>query len=748
MLRIELDHGRIAYMSTRLRRGYSLMPDAPLMRLEQEYSLEMPLGYATSAGVPGVAVVLHAFHTDLVPELRGYLDHIPVAADLFVSTDTEQKCAILEASFATWNKGAVQVSIMPNRGRDIAPKLIGFSGVHDRYEYVLHLHTKMSPHDSRLVGWRGYLLDTLLGSPAVVHGVFEAFAAAPELGMIAPQHIEELRPWIQWGANHSTAEHLARRMGFELPDMAPLDFPSGSMFWARSAALRPLLDLRLSLEDFAAESGQTDGTLAHAIERLYFLVCEHAGFDWLKITARGELHEQGGVTAVSSRQELYRFIIRHRHRLSALRDQQSSLGGAPVIISPPPKPRRVLHVAWRTALGEDVSLQPGRRVVIALHGEAAASSALVRSAEVALQRLPAVINGQVLALPGATRARALQEGFAADADLVVLVGAPGLLHPQSVIALLRMSERYGGRTLLEVACVPVNYRQTLDQQNFSVQVIAGPMIAVPRPVFDATNGYDESLEGVVADQDLSQRTQAHGLGLALCPRALFYATPAEDGNVLSRGQMAPGIDIITRLYDSTDLPLLNRLVFSIMGQSGHLPLRVHIMLQRFSISEVQLVREAIRYLGYLNDRVSLTLHNWDLPAPFDLRVPLLNWGLELAQDRYIMFIDVNEQLYPNACSALFARLCNTGASVALGGGVTQAVCWWGDVVLPVPAPAKAQGSTPLFMIDKKRIDIADRAFRVSATGCECDEFINRISVRHDVDRNHEEEALFVRQNTV
>src|SRR4051794_24828825 len=110
-------------------------------------------------------------------------------------------------------------------------------------------------------------------------------------------------------------------MGFPLPQAAPLDFPSGSMFWARSAALRPLLDLHLSFDDFPAEAGQTDGTLAHAIERLYFLVCEQAGFDWLKITARGGLHEQSGVTAVSGPQDLDRFLARHRLRLTTLRNE-------------------------------------------------------------------------------------------------------------------------------------------------------------------------------------------------------------------------------------------------------------------------------------------------------------------------------------------------------------------------------------------------------------------------------------------
>jgi lipopolysaccharide biosynthesis protein len=57
-------------------------------------------------------------------------------------------------------------------------------------------------------------------------------------------------------------------MGFDLSRVTSLDFPSGSMFWARPDALRPILDLGLTLDEFPEEAGQVDGTVAHAIERL------------------------------------------------------------------------------------------------------------------------------------------------------------------------------------------------------------------------------------------------------------------------------------------------------------------------------------------------------------------------------------------------------------------------------------------------------------------------------------------------
>ncbi len=425
--------------------------------------------------------------------------------------------------------------MLPNRGRDVAPKLIGFATVHDRYEYVLHLHTKHSSHASGLAGWRGYLLETLIGSPEVVRGVFEAFAQTPRLGMLAPQHIDEMRPWIRWGTNFDTAEALAARMGFPLPRRAPLDFPSGSMFWVRGAALRPLLDLNLSFADFPDERGQTDGTLAHAIERLYFLVCEQAGFDWMKISAQGQLHDQNGVTAVTGPEPLKRFLSRRRVRLSALRDERRAVEDHPIITAQPAKPRRVLHVLWRRSLGDALPLPHGRQLVIVLPDEAPGHDRLAESAHAALRRLPSGTSGRVVATPklepdGSDAVRrniALRAGFAAGADLVLLLGAPGLMHPGSASALLRMSEAQAGRALLEGVRFPQLAPKPVEDEDFAISWAGGSALAVPRAVFEATGGFDECLAGRFAEMDLSWRARALGFAVRQCPRALFLAAPGE-----------------------------------------------------------------------------------------------------------------------------------------------------------------------------------------------------------------------------
>jgi hypothetical protein len=473
----------------------SVPPDWPRdYPIEQEYSLELPLGYAPEpfGAPPRIAVMLHAYHIDLLAEFRAYLSQIPFPADLFISTDTEAKCEAVSSRFADWPKGKVEIRQLRNRGRDVAPKLIGFGAEHASYDFVLHLHTKRSNHESGLAGWRGYLLEALLGSPETVLGIMEAFRQVPALGILAPQQIDMLRPWIRWGDNYALAAGLAARMGFPLPVAAPLDFPAGSMFWARPAALQPLLALGLGFEDFPEEAGQTDGTLAHAIERLYFLACEHAGFDWMKIAPAGLLHDARGVTALRNPLALRRFISRSRVRLQDVREQRRDHGEHAQITTLPARPRRPFPVYWRAALGI------GRAAI----------------GHVAILTPDAMADGLLSTDIGA--------GFA-NSDIVLFLRQPGLLHPWAGEAILQMSAAQNGKALIELAVTPELNPPTIGP-DFSLATACGPALAVPREIFAALGGLAEL--GEAAFRDYGARALAAGFAVKYCPRAWFFPSAA------------------------------------------------------------------------------------------------------------------------------------------------------------------------------------------------------------------------------
>jgi lipopolysaccharide biosynthesis protein len=99
---------------------------------------------------------------------------------------------------------------------------------------------------------------------------------APNVGLIGPAaHILPLSEYM--GANARDVSMLAARMR-ATAYLGDSRFISGSMFWARLAALKPLLELDLLESEFVEEHGQTDGTMAHAVERVIGISSVAAGY--------------------------------------------------------------------------------------------------------------------------------------------------------------------------------------------------------------------------------------------------------------------------------------------------------------------------------------------------------------------------------------------------------------------------------------------------------------------------------------
>lgn len=254
---------------------------------EMDFALETPFAYdAGPRRARSIVAIVHAFYPDVLPLVLEKLQNVPGALDLCVSTDTEEKKREVDALCADWRKGKVLTRVCPNRGRDIAAKFFGFRDVYANYELFVHVHTKRSPHGGEaLARWRDYLVDNLLGSERITRSILSLFDD-PKLGVVFPQHLFELRGILNWGYDYDLARNLLKRMNIEIDKNLTLEFPSGSMFWGRTAAIRPLLDLDIDFSDFPEESGQVDGTLAHAIERSLLMIAESQGFEWLKVAQR------------------------------------------------------------------------------------------------------------------------------------------------------------------------------------------------------------------------------------------------------------------------------------------------------------------------------------------------------------------------------------------------------------------------------------------------------------------------------
>ena len=304
--------------SSGIREVFDAQPSYAGRKTEHDFALAVPFNFPVEEPKhSSVAAVIHIFYPELAEEILSYVENLPLGSDVFISTDTENKRDTIEAVFAGYTRGKVEVRIFPNRGRDIAPKIVGYRDIYSRYAYVLHLHSKKSTHNDKLNNWRTFLYENLLGSSEIVNDVLSVFENCPKVGMIFSQHFEYIRQWITWTDNFDAANTLAGRLGFRIKRDQALDFPSGSMFWARSDALRALIDLNLSFDDFEDENGQEDNTIAHAIERLYAIICELSDYSWLKISRPELLVEKKQLVSVGNWDELNAFIRNHTVHLTS-----------------------------------------------------------------------------------------------------------------------------------------------------------------------------------------------------------------------------------------------------------------------------------------------------------------------------------------------------------------------------------------------------------------------------------------------
>ncbi|WP_321783632.1 rhamnan synthesis F family protein [Paraburkholderia sp. J94] len=228
-----------------------------------------------------VALHAHIYYPELVGEL---LDAVAVnhhACRLIFTTDTEDKAA--EINLLTERSGLpADVQVVGNRGRDIGPFLLVLAEIGDQYDIIGHVHGKRSLTTENVASdfgerWREFLWQHLIGDSApMMDRIMREFARDPRLGLVFPEdpHL------IGWEENLELGKQLAGKMGLKSPLPLTLDFPVGTMFWARPEALRPFLTLGLSADDYPEEPLPTDGTILHAMERLITCAALESGFDF------------------------------------------------------------------------------------------------------------------------------------------------------------------------------------------------------------------------------------------------------------------------------------------------------------------------------------------------------------------------------------------------------------------------------------------------------------------------------------
>jgi rhamnosyltransferase len=233
-----------------------------------------------------VALLMHCYYPELFADARALAERMPAHADVYLTTNTEEKATQLRNAFQGVS-GLIGVYVIPNRGRSESALIIELAKVAKDYDLCCFWKEKKSVHAEITMAeeWAKRIDDNLLFSPTYIENVLITFMENPRLGLLAPaapNHSKLLdvlgHEWML--ENYDNVLELYREMDLHVPiseDIPPLA-PFGGAFWFRPEALRKLFEKGWTYEDFPAEPLKTDSTLLHAIERLYPFVVQDAGY--------------------------------------------------------------------------------------------------------------------------------------------------------------------------------------------------------------------------------------------------------------------------------------------------------------------------------------------------------------------------------------------------------------------------------------------------------------------------------------
>ncbi|WP_105177324.1 rhamnan synthesis F family protein [Clostridium cagae] len=242
-----------------------------------------------------IALVLHIYFIDLIDKCLGYAKSMPSKSDIYITTDNEQKKQAIIEAFSNLQCNKLEIIVIENRGRDVSALLVASKEFIMNYDYVCFAHDKkVGQLDFAIKGesFSYKCFENILKNDVFVDNIINTFRINPRLGMLTPpppNHAEYYSTLsdVNWHTNYENTKKLAKYLNlkcdinYSKEPVAPL----GTMFWFRPKALKRLFAQDWKYEDFPKEPNNTDGTLLHAVERIYPLVVQEEGFypAWLMV---------------------------------------------------------------------------------------------------------------------------------------------------------------------------------------------------------------------------------------------------------------------------------------------------------------------------------------------------------------------------------------------------------------------------------------------------------------------------------
>lgn len=258
--------------------------------LKTHNHIEYDINKTVKKDFPKIAVHIHCYNINGLYEILMRFGCVANHCDFYITTDTALKSIQIKQVFLKAEKShqhtiCFKISLVPNIGRDVGPFIMLYQSVLNTYDIIGHFHLKGTKEiaETELYQWQNFMLNTLIGERGEVASfIFTKFIKDDKLGMVFAED-----PCVpSWGLNKQICSNLTNKIDVAMEPVLTA-YPTGNMFWIKSAAYKHLLNKNWAWSDFPKEPVGYDGTLLHAIERIGPLICKSAGLQWATISVPG-----------------------------------------------------------------------------------------------------------------------------------------------------------------------------------------------------------------------------------------------------------------------------------------------------------------------------------------------------------------------------------------------------------------------------------------------------------------------------
>ena len=234
-----------------------------------------------------IAVVVHLYYLEKFDYYWNYLKNVCDEIDIYLISSNLELLKKAEEQKKLLNRSNIYFIKKENRGRDISALLVSFGKKIYEYEYMCFIHDKKEKSEELkqdVQFWNENLWGNMIGYEEHIKNILFLFENNLNIGLLVPPKPSgKIIPsdfQCTWFSNYNNTVQLAERLGLNCridSEISPVAL--GSVFWCRTKALYKLFEKEWTYDDFVQEPLPDDGTISHAIERIFPFVAQDAGFD-------------------------------------------------------------------------------------------------------------------------------------------------------------------------------------------------------------------------------------------------------------------------------------------------------------------------------------------------------------------------------------------------------------------------------------------------------------------------------------